>query len=114
MDENLQKGLNAAMRRIVANQDVTNTLNKLTPLIEGDFTIEELRKAISDIREHRAAVFDTFKENISYGKQDLQIYQAQYTYDSLHDTLRQNHPDLDNYVLDKPSNKIKLATIRSK
>jgi len=111
MDKNLQKGLNTAMRRIVANQDVTNTLNKLTPLIEGDFTIEELRKAISDIREHRASVFDTFKENISYGKQDLQSYQAQYTYDSLHDTLRQNHPDLDNYVLDKPSNKIKIKKL---
>ena len=111
MDEKLKQGLNRATQGIVNNQDMTTTLNKLLSLIEGDFTVEELRKALSDIREHRVAVFNTFKENISYGKQDLQIYQAQYTYDSLHDTLRENHPDLDNYVLDKPSNKIRVKKL---
>ena len=88
----------------------SKTLEKIINALNTDATGDEVVKAISDIKDHRENFFDTLIANINYGNEQLE-YRRIFNYNLLHDTIREKHNDLDNYVLDNPSAKIRVKKL---
>tara|TARA_R100001082_G_scaffold111278_1_gene94706 strand:- start:515 stop:2962 length:2448 start_codon:yes stop_codon:yes gene_type:complete len=108
MSEEIIKLVDNAFRRLGVNRGMAGSANKLVELIGGEVTPEEITKAVSEIRDQRLHVFNTFIQYVNYGTEELE-YKQVVNYNVLHDILRQKHSDLDNYILGNP---YKRATVK--